>query len=282
MTTRSNRWGLWWHFLLKHPGVLLAWVWIVIVVLTVSLVPVMFDLDPDAVDLSSRLAPPSAEHWLGTDDLGRDVLTRLIFGGRLSLLAALLAVGIGVVAGTLAGIAAGFFGGWVDSLLSRLADAVMTLPTLILAIAIVAALGPSIVNAMIALGVVYIPRIFRVARGAAMSVSQELYIESARAIGLKSRRILIKYVLPNALTPLLIQAALLMGFALLAEASLSFLGLAAQPPQASWGVMLGRAFQEIRRAPGLLYAPGLAIALSALALNAASEGIRLYVRGKRE
>lgn len=246
---------------------------LVLVALGGLLAPWIAPYSPTDTDVFSRFQPPSAEHLLGTDDLGRDVLSRLLYASRLSLTAALIAVGISAAIGAPLGLIAGYVGGRVDSLISRVADAVMSLPTLILALGIIAALGPGLINAMIALGVVYSPRIFRVVRGATMSVRRETYIEAAISVGLPARHVIQHHVLPNVLSPVMVQLSLMMAFALLAEASLSFLGLGVLPPDASWGVMLGRAFSDIRLAPYLIYWPGLAIAITTLAFNILGDGI---------
>ena len=228
----------------------------------------------DAIDMAHRLSGPTALHWLGTDSLGRDTLTRLLWGGRTSLSAAMLAVTVATVIGVPFGLIAGYFGGRIDWLLSRAADVLMTFPPLILAIAIIAATGPGLITAMTAIGVVYAPRLFRVTRGATLSVRAETYIEASVSIGSPAHRIIATRVLPNILSPLLVQISLMLAAALLAEAALSLLGLGVVPPTPSWGNILGRGFLEIRSTPQLMIWPGLTIALATLSFNLLGDGLR--------
>lgn len=229
---------------------------------------------PDAIDVLNRLAGPTPQHWLGTDSLGRDTLSRLMYAGRVSLAAATMAVSIAAVAGVPLGLFAGYFGGWVDWLLGRAADVLMTFPAIILAIAIIAAVGPGLTNAMVALGVVYAPRLFRVVRSATLAVRAETYVEASMSIGTPARSIIARRVLPNILSPLLVQISLMLAAALLAEAALSLLGLGVVPPTPSWGNLLGSGFQEIRSTPLLVWWPGIAIALATLSFNLIGDGLR--------
>lgn len=253
--------------------------WLGLVVIAAIFAPLVAMHDPLRIDLLSKLQQPSWSHWAGTDDLGRDVLSRLIFGSRVSLLAVIVAVSVACAIGLLPGVIAGSRQGLIDAVASRTADALMSMPTLILAIAFVAVFGPSVTSAMIALGLVYAPRIFRLTRSATLSVAAEPYIEVARASGVRGWRLITRYYLPNIAPQLMVQIPILCGFALLAEASLSYLGLAAQPPTPSWGVMLSRAFRDIRTNPALLYAPGLAIAFTAMAFNGVGDGLRRVLHG---
>lgn len=238
------------------------------------LAPVISPYEPNQQTLTRILERPSFDHWLGTDDVGRDVFSRLLYGGRLSLLAALQAVGVGVVLGVPPGLVAGFFGRWVDLVIMRITDAVMSFPPLILAISIVGVLGPNITNAMLAVGVIFAPRFLRLVRGAVLTVREETFIEASRAIGTPTPWVIRRHILPNVMSPLIVQISLASGFAMLAEASLSFLGLGAQPPQASWGSMLSRGVRHMTDAPWLIFAPGLMIALTVLAFNILGDGIR--------
>lgn len=201
--------------------------------------------DPYAQDLLARFGSPSSAHWLGTDAFGRDVLSRLIVGVRPTMLATIEAIGTAIVIGVPTGVLAGYLGHLVDGVLGRFADTLMSVPPLILAIAIVGILGPGLTNAMLAVGLVFAPRFFRVARGVAQGVRNEPYIEACRAIGCSLPRILFRHMLPNASGPLLVQATYGFGLVVIAEASLSFLGLGAQPPTASWGGMSREAFGGI-------------------------------------
>ncbi|GAB3490341.1 ABC transporter permease [Nocardiopsis coralliicola] len=236
--------------------------------------PLLAPFRPEQIDVANRLAAPSAEHWLGTDALGRDTLTRLMYAGRVSLAAAVTAVGIAVAAGVPLGLVAGYFGGWADWGLGRAADVLLTFPAVVLAIAIIAVTGPGLTNAMLALGVVYAPRLFRVVRGGALAVRQETYVEASVSIGTPAPAIILRRVLPNVLSPLLVQVSLLLAAALLAEAALSLLGLGVVPPTPSWGNLLGRGFTEIRTTPELVWFPGLAIAATTLAFNLIGDGLR--------
>jgi ABC-type dipeptide/oligopeptide/nickel transport system permease subunit len=229
--------------------------------------------DPADQDLGNSFAGPSWDNWLGADRLGRDTFSRLIFGARFSLLAATEAVAVALVLGVPIGILAGFLRGWVDAIASTIADAVLSIPAIVLALAIIGMLKPNLTNAMIAIGVVYAPRLFRVVRGAALSVREETFVEAARASGVSTFRIARTHVLPNVLSPLVVQVSLALGFAVLAEAGVSFLGLGVQPPDASWGVMLGQSTSQFENHPELLLAPGIAIVLTVLAFNVLGDGL---------
>lgn len=245
-----------------------------VIVITAALAPVLAPYPPEQIGLGNRLALPNAQNLLGTDELGRDTLSRLLYASRTSLLAAVTAVGVALAIGLPTGLVAGYAGGWVDKVFSRTADAVMTFPYLLLAMAIITALGPGLRNAMTAIGLVYAPRLFRVVRAAAMEVKHSTYIEAAVTSGTSSGRMLTRHVLPNISSPLIVQVTVMLSGALLAEASLSFLGFGVAPPDASWGQMLGRAFQNIRTAPAGTYWPGLAIAITTLCLNVIGDGLR--------
>jgi peptide/nickel transport system permease protein len=234
--------------------------------------------DPNAQVLADRLGGPSGTHWLGTDDLGRDVLSRLLAGARVTLLAAVEATAIAALLGSPVGLVAGYLGGWVDVACSRVADAVLSIPGFLLALAIVGILEPGVTNAMIAIGLVYAPRFYRVVRASTLSVREEAYIDAARALGVSRRRIIAGHVLPNIASPLAVELALAAGFALLAEAGLSFLGLGVQPPQASWGSMLGRSTRFMDEAPMLVVFPGLAMFLLVLAVNVFGNAVRDALR----
>ena len=248
---------------------------IVVIVLTAIFANVLAPYDPLDADPSVRLARPSAAHPFGTDDIGRDVLSRIIFGARISLWVGLLAVGIGTAVGMVIGLACGFWEGRLDMLLQRVMDAVQAIPGLVLALAIVSVLKPSTTNAMIAIAMVIIPGNSRIVRGAVMSAKQNRYVEAAQAIGCKQPRILLIHILPNVTAPILVIASIWLGNAILIEATLSFLGVGTQPPIPSWGLMLsstGRAFME--QAPWLAIFPGMAISLAVLAFNLFGDTLR--------
>lgn len=247
-------------------------VFIIALVVIAVLAPVIAPRDPNELNIQERFSADAG--LLGTDEFGRDQLSRLIFGARVSLLAALIAVGIGAGTGIPLGILAGYFGRFTDAALSRMSDALQSVPALILALTIVAVLGPGLVNAMIGVGVITMPRYFRVARAASLEVSRETFIEASRALGCSRLRIMLRHVFPNTLPPLLVQLSLTYGAAVTAEASLSFLGIGVQPPTASWGSMLASASKNYNRAEYLIYAPGITIALTVLAFMMVGEGLR--------
>ena len=232
---------------------------------------------PTAQDVNNMLAAPSAAHLLGTDDLGRDIFSRLIYGAPATVYACLLAVSVAIAIGLPVGLIAGFFGGWTDDIISRVIDAFLSFPAIVLAIAVTGALGIGLTNGMIAVGIVMFPALARIVRARTLIVRQELYVDASRCFGAPSWYILWKHVLPNSLQPVIVQVTLLLASALLAEASLSFLGLGIQPPNPSWGAMLARAYQYMEIAPEQMYAPGLAILVVSLAFNALGESLRIVL-----
>jgi peptide/nickel transport system permease protein len=258
----------------RQPAAMAALAFLVVMALVGVFAAQLAPLDPNEQNLRAVLDPPGGEHLLGTDDLGRDELSRLIYATRISLLASVQAVAVAVGLGVLPGVLAGYLGGVVDTVIMRITDAIMSFPPLILAIALVGLLGPNLRNAMIAIGVLYAPRFLRLMRGTVVSVREETFIEASRSVGSSTSRIVRRHVFPNVLSPLLVQISLVAGFAMLAEASLSFLGLGVQPPDASWGSMLGRAVRFIDRAPSLVIYPGVLIALTVLAFNVLGDGLR--------
>jgi peptide/nickel transport system permease protein len=230
--------------------------------------------DPVETSWGAIRKAPSADHWFGTDEIGRDVLSRVVWGTRASLLAGVVSVSISLALGVPIGLVAGFFGGFVDGLISRLTDAFLACPFLILAIALAAFLGPSLTNAMIAIGVSATPIFVRLTRGQVQNIKVEDYIEAARALGNPPWRIALKHVLPNVTAPLIVQATLAIAAAVIAEASLSFLGLGQQPPAPSWGSMLNTAKNYVDQAPWMAIWPGLAIFVLVLAFNLLGDGLR--------
>jgi peptide/nickel transport system permease protein len=239
--------------------------------------PWLAPYQPTAQDVNNMLAAPSAAHLLGTDDLGRDIFSRLIYGAPATVYASLLAGSVAVAIGLPVGLIAGFFGGWTDDIVSRVIDTFLSFPAIVLAIAVTGALGIGLTNGMIAVGIVMFPALARIVRARTLIVRQELYVDASRCFGAPSWHILWKHVLPNALQPVIVQVTLLLAAALLAEASLSFLGLGIQPPNPSWGAMLARAYQYMEIAPEQMYAPGLAILVISLAFNALGESLRIVL-----
>ncbi|WP_222870209.1 ABC transporter permease [Actinomadura decatromicini] len=261
------------RFRSNRSAVVGALLLLAIIVVTAA-APLIAPYGPAQVDISDRLSGPTAEHWLGTDTLGRDTLTRLMHGGRVSLAAAALAVAIATGIGLPLGLVSGYFGGIVDWLLDRAADILMAFPAIILTIAIIAMVGPGLTTAMVSLGIVYAPRMYRVVRGSTLEVRREVYIEASTSIGTPHLTILRKRVLPNIMPAALVQLSFLLASALLAEVTVSLLGLGALPPTASWGSMLGQAFLEMRTNPSLAVYPGIAIAIATLCFNLIGDGLR--------
>mgnify|MGYP000669323561 FL=1 len=247
---------------------------VLLFVLIALFAPLLAPFEPIKSNWLAVRKPPSAAFWLGTDELGRDILSRLIWGARASLLAGVVSVAIAVLVGVPFGILAAYAGGWVDALIGRLTDALLACPFLILAIALAAFLGPSLGNAMIAIGISATPIFVRLARGQTMAVLAEDHVLGARAVGCPHRRIVLVYVLPNIAAPILVQATLAIAGAIIAEASLSFLGLGQQPPAPSWGSMLNTAKNFMSQAPWMAVSPGLAIGLVVLAFNLLGDGLR--------
>ncbi len=229
---------------------------------------------PNRQNLRNRLQPPSAEHVLGTDNFGRDVFSRIIHGGRVSLTVGFIAVGIALAVGGLMGLLAGFYGGALDSAISGLVDVLLALPAFLLALAIVAALGPNIINVMIAVGIANIPAFARIVRSAVLSVREMDYVTAAQAVGSRDSRVMLRHVIPNSLGPVIVQVSLSLAGAILAAAGLSFLGMGAQPPTAEWGSMLNAARPYIRDAQWTVTFPGLAIVITVLALNLVGDALR--------
>jgi len=258
----------------SNRGAMVAFGYIMFLIVIAVIGPWITPHNPNQQSLGNVLADPfKPGHWLGTDELGRDVLSRLIVGTRVAMLASGEAVAIALVLGVPPGLLAGYFGGRVDLTIMRITDAVQSFPPLILAIAMVGILGPGLFHAMLAVGVVFAPNFLRIVRAAVLEVREETFIEASRSIGTPTLRIVRTRILPNVLPPLLVQISLAAGFALLAEAALSFLGLGVQPPQASWGLMLGRGYDHLSRQPWLIVFPGIAIALAVLAFNVMGDGL---------
>ncbi|HUB47156.1 MAG TPA: ABC transporter permease [Acetobacteraceae bacterium] len=259
---------------LARPVAVAGLVVIIVFIAVAVFAPLISPYDPVATSWTAIRKAPSALHWMGTDENGRDVLSRVIFGARASLLAGVVSVLIAAGIGVPMGLLAGFAGGWTDALLSRLIDAMLACPFLILAIALAAFLGPDLTNAMIAIGVSTAPRFMRVARAATLDAASNDYVEAARAVGNPAWRVAVRHVLPNIVPPILVQGTLSIAQAIIAEASLSFLGLGQQPPDPSWGSMLNSAQRFLEQAPWLAVFPGVAIFLCVLSFNLVGDGLR--------
>jgi peptide/nickel transport system permease protein len=263
-----------WRRLFKRKGGVFGLLIIALFVLAALLAPLIAPYDPALQSWTAIRKPSSPSHWFGTDESGRDLLSRVIFGGRASLLAAVVSVTIALSLGVPIGLLAGYGGKAIDAVLSRIADAMLAIPFLILAIALAAFLGPSLQNAMIAIGVSTTPIFVRLTRGQVIAVKVEDYVEAARAVGNPPWRIAIKHILPNILPALIVQATLSIATAIIAEASLSFLGLGQQPPAPSWGSMLNTAQRFLTNAPWMAVWPGLAIFLAVLSFNLVGDALR--------
>jgi peptide/nickel transport system permease protein len=238
------------------------------------LAPLIAPYDPAQQSWTAIRKPPSAQHWFGTDESGRDLFSRVIYGARASLLAGVVSISIALTFGVPIGLLAGYGGRWIDALIGRITDAMLAVPFLILAIALAAFLGPSLNNAMIAIGVTATPIFVRLTRGQVMSVKVEDYVEAARAVGNPPVRIALRHILPNILPALIVQATISIATAIIAEASLSFLGLGQQPPAPSWGSMLNTAQRFLTNAPWMAVWPGLAIFVAVLSFNILGDGLR--------
>lgn len=245
-----------------------------VVILCALFADVIAPYDPNLQDYETLTDPPSTAHWLGTDDIGRDVLSRIVHGARVSLLVGIIAVTMSLMIGVTLGLASGYVGGWTDDVIMRVVDAVQAFPALVLALAITAALGPGVGNAMIAIGVVASPSIARLTRGQTLSIRERDFISAASVLGVSRLRIIVRHVWPNVAGPIVVQATLLMATSIVTEASLSFLGVGVRPPAASWGSMLRIGAQYLEVAPWIALAPGTAIFATVLAFNLVGDGLR--------
>jgi len=263
-----------WRRLLKRRGAVFGLAMVVLFVAIALFAPWISPYDPLATSWSAIRKAPTMEHWFGTDDIGRDVLARVIWGARASLAAGVTSVAIALSVGVPLGLAAGYLGGWTDMVISRLTDAMLACPFLILAIALAAFLGPNLTNAMIAIGIAATPIFIRLTRGQVLAVKVEDYVEAARAVGNPHLRIALRHIFPNVVPPLIVQATLAIAAAVIAEASLSFLGLGQQPPAPSWGSMLNTAKNFVENAPWMAVWPGLSIFLLVLSFNLLGDGLR--------
>ena len=260
--------------LLRRRGAMLGLVIVLIFIVLAVFAPLIAPYDPVATSWSAVRVAPSADYWFGTDEIGRDVLSRVIWGARASLLAGLVSVCISMSLGVPIGLLAAYVGGWTDGLISRFTDSMLAVPFLILASALAAFLGPSLTNAMIAIGVSATPIFIRLTRAQVLAVKVEDFVEAARAVGNPHWRIALRHILPNVLPPLIVQATLAIAAAIIAEASLSFLGLGQQPPAPSWGSMLNTAKNYVDNSPWMAIWPGLSIFLLVLSFNLFGDGLR--------
>jgi len=263
-----------WLRLQRRPSALIGLAVVIAFILMAIFAPYISPQDPIATSWGAIRKAPSAAHWFGTDEIGRDVLSRVIWGTQASLMAGVISVSISLLIGVPIGLLAGFVGGAVDAIISRITDAFLACPFLILAIALAAFLGPSLTNAMVAIGISAAPIFVRLTRGQVIQIKVEDYVEAARSVGNPPWRIALVHILPNILPPLLVQATLAIAAAVIAEASLSFLGLVQQPPAPSWGSMLNTAKNYIEQAPWMAIWPGISIFLLVLSFNLFGDGLR--------
>lgn len=273
---KRSQWMEVWRRLKKDKMAMLGLGILIVLILLAVFANQIADYDEVAIkqNTSVRLQGPSKDHWLGTDDLGRDIFARLIHGARISLMVGIVAVGIAVIIGGTLGAVAGFYGGRVDNIIMRAMDVFLAIPSILLAIAIVSALGGSLMNLMIAIGISSIPQYARIIRASVLMVKDQEFIEAARAVGAKDSRIIIKHIIPNALAPVIVQGTLGVASAILSTAGLSFIGLGVPKPQPEWGAMLADGRSFLRQAPHITTFPGLAIMITILALNLLGDGLR--------
>lgn len=257
-----------------NKGAMIGFSVLIIIVLAAIFAPLITKYDPIEIDPVDRLQGPNSEHWLGTDQFGRDIYTRVVYGARQSVPIGLIAVGIAASAGVVLGLVAGFYGGLLDTVIMRLIDVMLAFPGILLALVVVAILGATLQNVMIAVGIAAIPRYTRLVRGSVLSTRELLYIDAARVIGVGGFRLLFRHILPNVVGPVIILSTLSVGTAILAAAGLSFLGLGAQPPTPEWGSMLAAGRQFLGSHWWVTTVPGVAIAITVLSVNMAGDGLR--------
>ena len=271
-TRKGQRWRVW-RRLRRHRLAMVGLAFLGLLILCALTADLISPYRPLDQAMQIRLKPPSASHWLGTDDFGRDILTRILYGSRVSLQIGFVAVGIAASIGIVLGLISGYFGGHVDDVVMRCMDVLLAFPAVLLAVTIMALLGPSTTNVMIAIGIAYIPQFARVVRGTVFTVKPNEYVQAARAAGASELRMLVNHIAPGTIGPIIVQVSLALAYAILAEAALSFLGLGTQPPTPTWGSMLSFGREFIREAPWFTFFPGFAIFLTVLSLNLVGDGL---------
>lgn len=273
-SVRTSKWRTFYLKFRKNKLAMIGGCVILFYIFVAIFAPLLAPHDPYKIELVNKLKPPSAEHWMGTDDKGRDVLSRLIFGTRLSLSVGFVAVFIGAFFGIILGLFAGYYGKWLDTIIMRIIDVLLAFPGILLALAIVSALGPNLINVMIAIGVFSIPMFARIVRGSTLSVKKLEYIDAIRSLGASDLRIIFVHIFPNILSPIIVQITLRLATAILSAAGLSFLGLGAQPPLPEWGAMLSNGRDFLFTVPYLALFPGLAISTLVIGFNVYGDGLR--------
>ncbi|MDQ0413944.1 MULTISPECIES: ABC transporter permease [Mesobacillus] len=270
----ASPWAEAWYSFKKNKLAVIGMMIVLFFILLAIFAPVIAPEGINDQKLDARLQAPSADHWFGTDDFGRDIFSRVVFGARISLWVGTFAVMGSIVIGCLLGILAGYYGKWIDAVISRAFDIMLAFPSILLAIAIVSVLGPSLQNALIAIAVINIPNFGRLIRSRVLSVKEEEYIMAARAVGMKDSRILFQHILPNSMAPIIVQGTLAIATAIIEAAALGFLGLGAEAPNPEWGKMLADAKQFMIQAPWTMIFPGIAIMLTVLGFNLMGDGMR--------
>jgi peptide/nickel transport system permease protein len=271
---KSGPWREVWRRLKFNKAAMIGLLVMIVLILTAVFAEVIAPYGFDDQNLQERFLTPSAKHFMGTDNFGRDIFSRIVYGARVSLMVGIIAVGIALVAGGTLGAIAGFYGGKLDNIIMRIMDVLLAIPSILLAISIVAALGPELRNVMIAVGVSSIPSYARIVRASVLSLRDQEFIEAARAVGANDTRIIIKHIIPNSLAPVIVQSTIGVAGAILSAAGLGFIGLGIQPPQPEWGAMLNAGRQFIRDYPHMTAFPGLAIMITIFALNLLGDGLR--------
>jgi len=271
---KLKRWKAFYKKFKRNKLALIGGYIVLFYILVAIFAPIISPQDPFKIDLVNKLQPPSFDHWMGTDDKGRDILSRLIFGSRLSLTVGFVSVFFGAAIGIILGLLAGYYGKWMDTIIMRIVDVLLAFPGILLALAIISALGPSLINVMVAVGVFSIPMFARIVRGSTLSVRKLEYIDAIRALGATDLTIIIKHIFPNILSPVIVQATLRLATAILSAAGLSYLGLGAQPPSPEWGAMLSSGRDYLFSAPHIALFPGIAISTLVLGFNIFGDGLR--------
>ncbi|HEY4533265.1 MAG TPA: nickel transporter permease [Fusobacterium sp.] len=273
---KRSQWREVWRMLTKNKMAMLGLFILLFLIILALFADIIYDYDTIVIkqNLAHRLQGPSGAHWLGTDEFGRDILARLIHGARVSLKVGILAVGLSIIVGGILGAISGFYGGTIDNIIMRAMDIFLAVPSILLAIAIVSALGPSMINLMVAISVSSVPTYARIVRASVLSIRDQEFIEAAKAIGASNTRIIFKHIIPNALAPVIVQGTLGVANAILSIAGLSFIGLGIQPPAPEWGSMLSGGRQYLRYAWWVTTFPGLAIMITILSLNLLGDGLR--------
>jgi len=270
----SSRWRRMVHSLVLNKGALVGLVIICLLVVIAILAPVIARYNPSKINPPAQLQPPSTAHWMGTDEFGRDLYARIVYGARISLPVGFIAVAISAIGGTVLGLVAGYYGKLVDGVIMRVVDIMLAFPSILLALVVVAILGTNLQNVMIAVGVSGIPSYSRLIRGSVLSARENVYVDAARVVGVPDRLILSRHILPNVIAPTVVYSTLSIGYAILAAAGLSFLGLGAQPPTPEWGSMLATGRQFLQSDPWVTSMPGLAIMITVLSVNLFGDGLR--------